>query len=133
MSSLVALTGIAVFLSALSIPFGWSRSTYRPGTPSDGDFWWLIQSCIMQLLSIITLEVPISQDSALPFQNWIWTRTFIAIAITATLVAVPLYVLVPVAYSSIVVFAATIAQAFVLLQVCLASTRRLSSSKKRVT
>jgi len=50
---------------------------------------------------IITLAVPISQESELPLQNWIWTWSFIVVAIVATLLAVPLYGLVPVCYSSI--------------------------------
>jgi len=33
-----AITGIAVFLSTIPIPFAWSRSGYEPGNPKDSDF-----------------------------------------------------------------------------------------------
>jgi len=70
----------------------------------------------MQLLSLNTLSVPIFQDSTTPSQNWFWTWLFIGIAGSATVLAVPLYVLVPVAYSSTTVFVAAAAPAFVVLQ-----------------
>jgi hypothetical protein len=109
----------------------WSHSDYSagPGSAKDADFWWLVQSTIMQVLGLLTLSVPIWQGSKLPSQNWFWTWLFIGIASLATIVAVPLYLYAPVAYSSTLVFVATACQAFVVLQLALAANVAMGSEK----
>jgi hypothetical protein len=86
----------------------------------------------MGLLALLTLSVPIWEDSKLPSQNWFWTWTFIIIAAISTVVAIPLYILAPVAYSSSLVFVATVAQAFVVLQLALASSVVMKPVKGKV-
>jgi hypothetical protein len=99
----------------------WSHSDYIAGSAKDADFWWLVQSTIMQVLGLLTLSVPIWQGSKLPSQNWFWTWLFIGIAALATILAIPLYLYAPVAYSSTLVFLATASQSFVVLQLALAA------------
>jgi hypothetical protein len=86
----------------------------------------------MGLLALLTLSVPIWQGSKLPSQNWFWTWTFIFISAVSTIAAVPLYILAPVAYSSSLVFVATVAQAFVVLQLALAASTMMTPAKGKV-
>jgi hypothetical protein len=119
-------------LSCIPAYLAWQRSEYKPGSFSDSDFWWLVQSSAMGLLALLTLSVPIWEGSKLPSQNWFWTWTFIIIAAISTVSAVPLYILAPVAYSSSLVFVATVAQAFVVLQLALAASVVMKPVKGKV-
>ncbi|KAH8803596.1 hypothetical protein F5884DRAFT_510209 [Xylogone sp. PMI_703] len=131
-STLTALTGIMVLLAFVPGLFAWQRSDDKPGSPNDADFYWLLQSSIMQLLGIFTLCVPINQNEKIPSQIKWWTWLFVAIAATSTAAAVLLYVLVPVGYSSILTFVANCAQALVVLQLALASQLMVEKRKEKM-
>jgi hypothetical protein len=87
----------------------------------------------MQLLGIFTLSFHIYQNAKLPSQNRRWTWLFVAIAVMSTIAAVPLYMLVRVGYSSILAFVATVAQAFVVLQLALASQLIVEKGKEKTS
>ena len=47
--------------SSIHVYFAWSRSEYKPESIVDADFWWLLQSCIMQLHKLLTLSVSMAR------------------------------------------------------------------------
>ena len=48
-----------VSLGSTSLVYlAWTRSQHNPGTTQDADFWTLLQSSIMQLLSLFTMIYP---------------------------------------------------------------------------
>jgi hypothetical protein len=130
-STLVAISGVTILLAMVPTYMAWTRSPYSRGSTSDSDFWWLIQSSIMALLSLLTLSIPIYENSrsAQKGQTWFWTWWFISAATVAALLAPVLYVLVPTAYSGATVFVASACQAFVVLQLSLAASVRKGKGK----
>jgi hypothetical protein len=121
-STLTALTGITTPLALIPTYFAWTHSSHVPGSPSDANFWWLIQSCMMTLLSVLLLCPQICEK--LPSQNRFWTCVFTVTAILATISAPVLYVYVPTVWSGVLVFVGNACQAFAVLQQSLVSTSR---------
>jgi len=132
-STLVAITGITIILAMIPTYMAWTRSPYSPGSTADSDFWWLIQSSVMALLSLLTLSIPIYEDSKFSHKGrtWFWTCWFISAATVATILAPVLYVLVPTAYSGATVFVGSACQAFVVLQLSLAASIGMGRAKEK--
>ena len=64
----------AVSLGSTSLVYlAWTRSQHNPGMTQDADFWTLLQSSIMQLLSLFTMIYPVWRRSWMPWGTWTWT------------------------------------------------------------
>jgi len=66
-------------------------STHQHGTVQDADFWYLIQSSGMQLLSVLTVVIFIWTRNDLTFESWSWSSAFISLAILCPFGAIPCY------------------------------------------
>ncbi|KAH8801746.1 hypothetical protein F5884DRAFT_526387 [Xylogone sp. PMI_703] len=114
--TIIALVSVLVFLAGIPGVIAWTRSPHRPGSRSDPDFWFLIQSSILQVVSLITIVVSLQTRSRSPRQPWFWTWGFVVMSLICAVAAIPLYLFVPTEWSATVSFAGGVSQAFVVLQ-----------------
>lgn len=105
-----------VFCALLPIPlfsFGYSRSLHVQGTTSDADFWFLILATLTQIQGLAVSALLEWKRDCLP--KWRWA-TPAAVAGACSIVAIPLYVLVPKEWSSFLSLAAGMTQSFMISQ-----------------
>jgi hypothetical protein len=117
------LSPIITFLVPITVAFSfaplfliWFHATHTVGATSDSDFWQLVQSSTMQLLSLLTMMLPTVSNVKLARQAWILTWILAGFSATCSIVAIPIYLRFPVEWSSTIAFAGSAAQAFVTLQ-----------------
>ena len=102
--------------STILVYLAWTRSQHNPGTTQDADCWTLLQSSIMQLLSLFKMIFPVWRRSWMPWGTWTWTWVYVAVCLLCTATAAPLYIVVPVQWSLALSFGGNVAQALVVLQ-----------------
>jgi hypothetical protein len=90
-------------------------STHQHGTVQDADFWYLIQSSGMQLLSVLTVVISIWTRNDLTFESWSWSWAFISLAILCPFGAIPCYLYLPTDWSAAISFVGSAAQGFMVL------------------
>lgn len=126
-STFFVTVGIAIPTTAL----GWQYSTHKPGTSTDADFWFLIQSCSMVLLSLLTMALPIWKGNDLPDKN---ARTglhlFMSAGAVSALIAPILYLFVPTEWSALLNVFAGAVQASATLRLVLAGEGMTTPSHK---
>ncbi|KAF2671636.1 hypothetical protein BT63DRAFT_422185 [Microthyrium microscopicum] len=93
---------------------GYSFSPHQHGTFEDADFWFLLQSSLTQLLGTVLSFIPIYKENKLPRRVSI---TLMIAALLATLLATPLYILVPTEWSGFLSIIGASIQAFQVLQI----------------
>ncbi|KAI9730995.1 MAG: hypothetical protein M1834_005456 [Cirrosporium novae-zelandiae] len=130
-TTLTALTVITSF--ACTVPFflGWQYSGHAPGTNKEANFWFLVQSFMMQALALGTMTLPIWQGANPHGQDRFWIWAWVIAAAVCTGLELPLYLYTPTEYSSLAAFAAAIAQAFVAIHVSLAATPKNEAQKQK--
>ncbi|KAB8342798.1 hypothetical protein FH972_022396 [Carpinus fangiana] len=113
-----------VVCSLPTFALGWQHSTHGHGTTQDSDFWFLVQSSIMQFLGTLTVAIPTHLDTNL-FGTARWF-TWIALCLTSmcSIVAPVLYLHLPTEWSQLVSIMGGSIQAFVTLQLALAVGER---------
>jgi hypothetical protein len=107
--------GCAVIATVL-FTLGYSHSTHLRGTTSDADFWFLIQATLMQIVGLAISALLEWRRGGLP--KWRWCLPT-AIAGASSMMAVPLYLVVPKEWSSFLSLVAGATQSFMTLQLFL--------------
>jgi drug/metabolite transporter (DMT)-like permease len=105
-----------VILAVIPGALGWTHSPHVPGTKDDADFYFLIQTSLMQLLGLLTLTLPLLVRLRHPSQPWYWTWFFVGASFACSVAATVLYLYIPTEWSFTVSFLASAAQVFVILQ-----------------
>jgi hypothetical protein len=95
---------------------GYSRSLHLQGTANDADFWFLIQSTLVQVQALVVSALLERKRGRLP--RWRWAIPA-AIAAACSIVAIPLYLTVPKEWSSFLSLVAGTTQSFMVLQLFL--------------
>ena len=114
---------LLIFISTLFSTRGWQYSSHRPGNITDADFWFLLQSCLMQFATFVPILLPLWRHARGldEYRFWCW---FFIVSSTACYLSAPfLYVFYPTEYSAVVAFAGSVAQAFVVLEALVATAR----------
>ena len=104
---------------AVTIPLFWKAyqfSEHVPGSRLDADFWFLIQSCATQLVSLMVAGVGMWLQQ--PMSPWAWLPPVVLAAI-CTVLAVPLYTSVPAEWSALLTVFAGAIQSFLVLQLAI--------------
>lgn len=127
MWSTFVTVGIAIPTTAL----GWQYSDHTPGTPKDPDFWFLIQSCSMALLSLLTMALPMWKGEDVRDKT---ARTglhlFMSAGAVSAFIAPILYVFIPTEWSALLNIFAGAVQAFATLRLALAAEGTTQSHQK---
>jgi hypothetical protein len=114
------LTFIVTAVIALpTFALAWQYSPHKSGTTHDADFWFLVQTCSMQLLGLLIMAIPMWEGKELSGHSWYWTWGFILVAFGGTITAPFVYCHAPTEWSSFLGIVAGAVQAFVTLQVTL--------------
>lgn len=87
------------------------------GASDDANFYQLIASSLIQLLSLATLLYPTLFHSKFSGHPWLWTWILAVFSVACTILSVLLYVFLPVAWSMTVAFGGMTAQALITLQI----------------
>jgi hypothetical protein len=106
----------AVTLAAIPGYKAWQYSPRRPGTVFDADFWFLVQSSMMQLIGLLTIIIPLALSGRLRTQQWFWTWLLVGVSFSCSIAPVPAYLYFPKEWSTTIAFLGSAAQAFVTLQ-----------------
>lgn len=90
----ILIAFIIIFFIAAIIPgykaFSKSMQTSSPGSTSDADFWYLIQSSIMSVMGNIFMVIPLLRKHWLkPAYNLIWG--FFALGLFFALISILIY------------------------------------------
>jgi hypothetical protein len=113
---MLGLVSTLVFVSTFFSVQGFRCSSHESGQVSDADFWFLLQSSLMQIaLSSPVIMSVLAAKGNLNQARW-WTLVFMVSSIACSLVAPFLYVYIPTEYASVTAFAGSAAQAFIVLE-----------------
>jgi hypothetical protein len=104
-------------LCCIPVALAWKHSPSRVGTVDDANFYQLIASSLIQFLGLATLLWPTLFYSRFSGYTLLWIWALAVFSGTCTLLSIPFYVLLPVAWSMVVAFGGMIAQALIILQV----------------
>ena len=104
-------------LACIPVGFAWVRSNRQSGRVDDPDFSQLIAASIIQLLSLVTLVYPTVFSARLARLPGLLTWILITVSASCTISSVPLYLLSTTAWSMVIAFTGTIAQALILMQI----------------
>ena len=118
-SAFALLVPTISILSAIPAIWALTQAEKKSGNVSDPEFFQVLSSGLIQLLGISTAFVPILDDfrpdRAARIQAW----TLATLSICLTVAAVPLYPLVSAPWSGMSLFAGTLVQSFLQLQLIL--------------
>jgi len=106
----------AVILAAIPGYKAWQYSPRQPGTIYDTDFWFLVQSSMMQFIGLLTVIVPLALSGTLRIQKWFWTWLLFGISFSCSIAPIPVYLYFPKEWSVTIAFLGSAAQTFVTLQ-----------------
>lgn len=122
-STLIAMmwgTFLVIFVITFpTLALGWMHSPHQPGTKNDADFWFLIQSSSMAVLSIFMMALPIWNGNNLQRASKTSLWLFMIVGIIAALIAPVMYLYVPTEWSAFLSILAGTVQTFATLQLAL--------------
>lgn len=95
---------------------GWVLSTEQLGTTAEADFWFLLQSSLLQIAGMVPIFFSFLQDSNIAFQSRLWSWVFLAAGIALQIIAPILYSLAPKKWSAVLVFLGNVMQVFLILE-----------------
>jgi hypothetical protein len=110
------LVPVTALLSGIPAGLSFYHSSNNTGTTFDPDFWQLVASSAIQVLSVVTLILPTIFNIRLAKMAWLWTWLLAAVAVCSSIVVPPLYLNVPTKWSAIVSFAGSLAQTLITLR-----------------
>lgn len=112
--TLTGIVSLSTLLAMIPLGFAWSLSSQSPGSTADTDFFLLIQNSIVTAVGIgVTLFPTLGWPDSRA--KW-WGQVFGVLGIFCAIVAVPMYVKLPIMWSALVAFAAMVVQMFMALQ-----------------
>jgi hypothetical protein len=118
-AGMTAITILILGTSLVPLILAWQRSPSEHGSVDDADFWTTVAGSLTQLLSFVTIMLPISRYSLWKKWRFAW---FVATLGTTSAIAAPiLYLFIPLGWSFVVAFLASSAQASLVLQIMLKS------------
>ncbi len=117
-SSVTATLAVLFGIIISTIPGykAWQRSPGHPGTVSDADFWFLVQSSMMQIVGLVTIILPLAMDGRLRFRTWFWTWLLVGLSFACSIAPIPAYLYWPTEWSATIGYLGSAAQTFVTLQ-----------------
>jgi uncharacterized membrane protein YhaH (DUF805 family) len=96
--------------------WAWSTSPFEVGKTSDTDFWYLIQSTIVQLVNLAIMGISVWKDSVgFSKETLVCVWALIGVAGLFTVVSLIVYPFCATDWSSLLAFSGNAAQAFVVL------------------
>jgi hypothetical protein len=104
---------IYIVVSFVSFAIGYNSSSHEKGATEDADFWFLVQNTTMQLLGLIITALPGWRDGKLPKPRWVFPA---AVAGISFILAIPLILVLPKEWSSLLCTVAGGLQTFMVLQ-----------------
>ncbi|KAF2167917.1 hypothetical protein M409DRAFT_22063 [Zasmidium cellare ATCC 36951] len=107
------LTVFAMTCNSATFALAYKYSSPEPGTARDADFWLLLQGSIMQWFSLLIAGSALWSKVTSPM--WTWMVPTI-VALVSSLVAIPLYLKVPTAWSAFLTTVGSAVQAFMTVQ-----------------
>ena len=126
-STFFVIVGIAIPTTAL----GWQFSNHKPGSPKDADFWFLIQSYSMALLSLLAMALSMWKGEDLPDKiARAGVHIFMSAGAAAALTVPIWYLRVPTEWSALLNIFAGAVQAFAMLRLALAAEGTSQSHEK---
>ena len=116
---LLLQTTVCVVLLACLYPLyrTLKSSSPTPGSTSEADFWQQMLNSIVQLAGFLTLLLPIYRETAA--KEWIGTWILTILGSASAIIAVPIYLCVPVSWSALFSWLASSTQLLVVLQLAL--------------
>ena len=106
-----------------TVALGWQYSIHKTGTTKDSDFWFLLQSCGMALLSLSTMALPMWKGTNLPKASSTVLWIFMAAGAISAIAALVFYLYLLTEWSSFLNIVAGAIQAFATLQIALAAEK----------
>ncbi|KAI1662796.1 hypothetical protein F4813DRAFT_341969 [Daldinia decipiens] len=119
MSTLIFIVFIVVAISIIPMAIAWSKSTNTPGSTGDSDFWVQVQNAILQVLGLSTTMLVAHQRLLNDKTAWNYACYFTIAGVICSILAIPVYLLVPTIWSSFSSFLSTIMQSGATLQLAL--------------
>ncbi|KAF2497257.1 hypothetical protein BU16DRAFT_526278 [Lophium mytilinum] len=118
-STLLFIVPATCLLSCIPTAIAWIHTAPGPAPrPTlDPNFYQLLSSSALQLLSLLTLVWPLMFHAELARMSWVWTWVLAGTSACSTIAAVFFYVWLSMAWSWVLSFAGSVAQALVVLQV----------------
>ena len=119
---LQAIVCIALLACIYPLYRALNASSSAPGSTSEADFFLQIINSTVQLTSFLTLLLPIYRETAA--KEWIGTWILTILGSVSAIIAVPLYLFVPMLWSAFFSWLATSAQLLVVLQLAMVAAFR---------
>ncbi|KIW19636.1 hypothetical protein PV08_00210 [Exophiala spinifera] len=114
--TITALISLITLVSMVPGLIGWQYSSHTRGTVKDANFWFLVQSCLVQILGVVITVFALFSSPRLPKQPWNWAWAFVVTSIGLTAGSVPAYLYAPTEWSTLMAFLGSTAQMCVVLQ-----------------
>jgi hypothetical protein len=95
---------------------GWSVSSHEPGTTNDPDYWFLVQSSLMQIASMVPIFFSFFSLPSARLQPRVLSWAFLGLGTLLAIMAPALYTIVPTEYSSVIAFCASVFQMLIVLE-----------------
>ncbi|KAM6513245.1 hypothetical protein FALCPG4_015695 [Fusarium falciforme] len=111
-----ALVVIITIAAAGLTAKGWNLSPHEPGRRDDPDFWFLLQSSLMQLASMVPIIFCLLVADSTSLQPRLWSWVFLGSGILFALLAPLLYLVVPTELSAMISFCGSVAQVLIVLE-----------------
>ena len=115
---------VSLSIAAVSLTgFGCSKLDHTIGSVKDADFWFLVQSSILQIAGMAPVlhSLAIAKDS--PLQPRIWSWICLGINFILCVIAPIIYLVTPTEYSGVIACFGSVAQVCMILEAMFLVTR----------
>lgn len=93
-----------------------TRADHDIGSVNDGDFWFLLQSSILQVAGMVPVAFSLAMSKNAPLQPRIWSWFCLGSGFVLASLSPALYLVVPTEYSGLVACAASVTQVLIILE-----------------
>ncbi|KAI8714915.1 hypothetical protein NCS52_00997900 [Fusarium sp. LHS14.1] len=95
---------------------GWVLSPHEIGKSEDSDFWFLLQSSLMQVASMVPIVFSLLDADSPSLQSRLWSWIFLVSGMIFSFLAPLLYLVVLTEYSAVIAFCGSVAQVLIVLE-----------------
>ncbi|KAF2198827.1 hypothetical protein GQ43DRAFT_474196 [Delitschia confertaspora ATCC 74209] len=106
----------ALVLAAIPGFIAWQYSPHEPNTPKDPNFWFHVESCMIQLIGLATIVLPLVWKERIHLKRWMWTWLLVVVGVVYGVGQIPMYLYLPTEWSATMAFVESAAKSFVTLQ-----------------